>query len=78
MSNIRHVSFAPTVNNTLVIMLEDLLDRAKSGDIVSGGFSGTKADGSISTAFSSSDNAIAELAAISHLLYRLHASMETP
>ena len=72
MNNIVPVQFKPDINNDLVEMLEELLDRAKSGDLRSGNFSGTSADGTVTTTYSSSENVLEEIAAVARLLHRLH------
>lgn len=72
MSNIRPVHFKPTINETLVDALEELLAEAKAGRLVSGSFTGTTSDGCIRSTYSSSDNSLLEIAAVSRLLHRLH------
>ncbi len=76
MSNIRPVQFKPIVNESLVDMLESALSRAKSGELVSGQFSGTLANGDALTHFSSTKNALGEIAALSRLMHRLHRNMD--
>jgi len=55
-----------------VDILETALAEAKAGDLVSGCFTGSTANGSIRTLYSSSDNSLMEIAAVSRLLHRLH------
>lgn len=76
MSNIRPVIFKAEVNQTLIDMLEDMLERAKNGDMVSGKFCGTTASGEIVSTYSSTNNAILELAAVTRLLHRLNLDMD--
>lgn len=78
MTNIRAVQFKVEVNETLIEMLEEALELAKEGKLVSGHFCGTYASGEIHTTYSSTENAILELAAASRLLHRLHLRMDEP
>lgn len=76
MSNIRPVQFKPSVNETLVEMLEEAMDLAKEGKLVSGSICGSYANGEIHTSYSSTENAILELAAVARLQHRLHIRMD--
>jgi hypothetical protein len=72
MSNIRAVEFRPVVNQELIDMLENALNRAKAGEMMSGGIYGSAPDGSVFTDSTSTENALLEIAAVSRLLHRLH------
>lgn len=76
MSTVVPVKFKVEVNETLIEMLEEALEMAKAGKLVSGHLAGTHANGDIHTAYSSTENAILELAAASRLLHRLHMRMD--
>ena len=76
MSNIREVSFRPPINEDLVEMLEELLERAKSGELVGGAFCAPTIDGGLVTNMASTQNRPLEIAAMARLLHRLHLSMD--
>lgn len=76
MSNVRPVEFRPTVNATLIDMLERLMAQAKAGEIVSGNFAGTSANGEVVADYSDSYNAVQELASVARLLHRLHIRLD--
>lgn len=76
MSTVVPVKFKVEVNETLIEILEAALELAKDGKLVSGHICGTSASGEIHTSYSSTENAILELAAASRLLHRLHMRMD--
>lgn len=76
MSNVRPVKFRTEINDDLVEMLEEALAMAKEGKLVSAAICGTYAGGDLYSSYSSTDNAILEIAAVSRLLHRLHIRMD--
>lgn len=76
MSNIVPVKFKPEVNQDLVEVLENALELAKTGQLLSAKIAGTMLDGNIFTDFSSTQNAILELAAITRLVHRVQLAMD--
>ena len=76
MSTVVPVKFKVEVNASLVEILEEALEKAKAGQLVSGKFVGTTASGEIQTLYSSTENAILELAAICRLPHRMHLEMD--
>lgn len=76
MSKIVPVQFKVEVNQTLIEMLEEALELAKAGKLVSGHICGTYASGELHTSYSSTENALLEIAAAARLLHRLHLRLD--
>lgn len=76
MTNVRPVQFRTEINGDLVEMLEDALAMARDGKLMSANICGTYANGDLYSSYSSTDNAILELAAVSRLLHRLQLRMD--
>lgn len=72
MTTVREVSFRPAVNDDLVERLEGLVADAKAGRLASGCFAGLLRSGEVISTYSSTENRILEIAALSRLLHRLH------
>ena len=60
----------------VVDRLKALLAKAEAGAIVDLTYAATKADGSMISGFTATDDAPRRLAAVSMLLFRLHRTME--
>ena len=73
---IRRVEFRPTVNGDAVEKLEHWLEMARAGEIVSVCLCGSAPDGSVVTTFSSTENRMLEVAALSRLLHKMHRQMD--
>lgn len=76
MSNIVPVQFKPEINESLVETLEVLLEKAKSGELVSAQFVCTDANQELHTYFTSTNNALLELAAVARLLHRIQIRLD--
>ena len=76
MSNIRPVQFRAEINADLVEILEEALAMAKEGKLVSAAICGTYAGGELYSSYSSTNNAILEMAAVARLLHRLQVRMD--
>ena len=72
MASPKLVDLKPEPNPNLIKELSFLLERAKAGDVVSGAFCGSCADGSVVTFISKSRNKMLELAAVTRLLHRMN------
>ena len=72
MSDLKVVPIETPPNADLVETLEELLEQARSGDVVSGHFCGTTANGEIITSSAATDNMLLEIAAAARLLHRLN------
>lgn len=64
-------------NEDLIMLLEDMLARAKSGDMISGAFAGILSDGRVISSFSSSKAFVLDVGAVSYLLHSMHKKMES-
>ncbi|MDQ0132654.1 hypothetical protein J2T08_000555 [Neorhizobium galegae] len=60
----------------VVERIRDLLERAEAGELVDFSYACAKADGSMITGFTATDDAPRRLAAVSMLEFRLHRMME--
>lgn len=75
-SNITALPLPDTVNSDLVETLGELLQMARDGEIVSGGFFFTLRDERVQTSMTNSRNQLLELAAAHRLLHRMHVKLD--